>query len=106
MQGKVRILQWALSNHHLMGSFEYTNEPSHPIDSTKLVREILLAFMKGKGRKLPATYRLQHTTQPVNKRFSEFCDVLREYIHMLTGSAPSIEEIKGGQTAIFYESNE
>ena len=85
---KDRKLEWAISNCHLR-TFKYYNSANHasPIESTSLVREILICFRQDVGIVFEGGWMTKTRDQ---KGESEFREKLQNQLHELLGHKPRL----------------
>lgn len=85
-----QALQWALA-HVELAQFEYT-DAGYPKQSGDFVRQVLLAFMRQTGCRIPSSYAVGggYDREPTLDERQAFHRALELQLHGLTGAKPCI----------------
>jgi len=114
-QSKMRSLEWAISNVHKIGGFDYKckrGNNSKTFQSPEFVQGVLILFRKGQGARLDNNLYVSDVihdqmAKPTHNEKAAFRKCLSEHIFQLTGQKPRVElkapeEGKSEQYAINY----
>mmetsp|Transcript_25490 Transcript_25490/g.30018 ORF Transcript_25490/g.30018 Transcript_25490/m.30018 type:complete len:146 (-) Transcript_25490:119-556(-) len=98
-QSKMRSLEWAVTNVHKVGGFDYKckrGNNSKTFQSPEFVQGVLILFRKGQGARLDNNLYVSEIThdqmmKPTDDEKAAFRRCLSEHIFQLTGQQPRVE---------------